>query len=45
MFGDPDAQRERLRAFADDGITTFVLAPVAEPDAVLRFVDGMAPGG
>ena len=44
VFGDPDAQRERLGAFADDGITTFVLAPVAEPDAVLRFVDGMAPG-
>jgi probable F420-dependent oxidoreductase len=44
VFGDPDAQRERLGAFADDGITTFVLAPVAEPDAVLRFVEGMAPG-
>jgi probable F420-dependent oxidoreductase len=44
VFGDPDAQRERLRAFADDGITTFVLSPVAEPDAALRFVEGMAPG-
>ena len=44
LFGDADAQRERLRAFADDGITTFVLAPVCEPGEVPAFVEAMAPG-
>jgi probable F420-dependent oxidoreductase len=43
VFGDPDAQRERLDAFAEGGITTFVLAPVCEPDQVMGFVEGMAP--
>jgi probable F420-dependent oxidoreductase len=41
--GDGDAQRERLRAFADGGITTFVLAPVCEPAQVPDFIDAMAP--
>jgi probable F420-dependent oxidoreductase len=45
LFGDAGAQRERLRAFADDGITTFVLTPVCEPYEVARFVDDLAPGG
>jgi alkanesulfonate monooxygenase SsuD/methylene tetrahydromethanopterin reductase-like flavin-dependent oxidoreductase (luciferase family) len=44
LFGSADAQRERLRAFADGGITTFVLTPVCEPGDVVRYVDGMAPG-
>jgi probable F420-dependent oxidoreductase len=44
VFGDPDAQRERLDAFADGGITTFVLTPVGEPAQAMAFVDGMAPG-
>ena len=44
IFGDPDdAARAAAAQFADGGITTFVLAPVAEPDAALRFVEGMAP--
>jgi probable F420-dependent oxidoreductase len=43
LFGDPDAQRERLRAFADGGITTFVLTPVCEPGQVEDFIEGMAP--
>jgi probable F420-dependent oxidoreductase len=43
LFGDGDAQRERLREFADGGITTFVLAPVCEPAAVPAFIDAMAP--
>jgi probable F420-dependent oxidoreductase len=43
LFGDGDAQRERLRAFADGGITTFVLAPVCEPAQVPGFIDAMAP--
>ena len=45
LFGDADAQRERLRAFAEGGITTFVLTPVCEPDGVSGFVDGLAPAG
>jgi probable F420-dependent oxidoreductase len=43
LFGDAEAQRERLRAFADGGITTFVLTPVCEPAEVLRYVEAMAP--
>jgi probable F420-dependent oxidoreductase len=43
LFGAPGEQRERLHAFAADGITTFVLNPVCEPPEVLRFVEGMAP--
>ena len=44
LFGDAAAQRERLQAFAEDGITTFVLTPVCEPSEVARFVDDLAPG-
>src|SRR3954471_1497722 len=44
LFGPADQQRERLREFADGGITTFVLAPICEPPEVLRFVEAMAPG-
>jgi probable F420-dependent oxidoreductase len=43
LFGSADAQRERLRAFADGGITTFVLTPVCAPADVVAYVDGMAP--
>src|SRR3954463_12627294 len=43
LFGDGDAMRERLRQFADGGITTFVLAPVCEPAQVPGFIDAMAP--
>src|SRR4051795_13151882 len=43
VFGDGGAMHERLRAFADDGITTFVLAPMCEPAEVLRFVEALAP--
>ena len=44
LFGDAAAQRERLHAFAEGGITTFVLTPVCEPSEVARFVDDLAPG-
>ena len=44
LFGDGAAQRERLEAFAEGGITTFVLTPVCEPSEVPRFVDDLAPG-
>jgi len=44
LFGDAAAQRERLQAFAEGGITTFVLTPVCGPHEVARFVDDLAPG-
>ena len=43
LFGSASEQRERLDAFAEGGITTFVLTPVCEPPEVLRFVEAMAP--
>jgi probable F420-dependent oxidoreductase len=43
LFGPAPEQRERLEAFAEGGITTFVLTPVCEPPEVLRFVEAMAP--
>src|SRR3954469_7605370 len=43
VFGDGGAQRERLQAFAEAGITTFVLAPICEPGEVGSFVDALAP--
>src|SRR3954447_19734851 len=43
VFGDGGVQRERLQAFAEAGITTFVLAPICEPGEVGSFVDALAP--
>jgi probable F420-dependent oxidoreductase len=43
LFGSADQQRERLQAFADDGITTFVLSPICDPPEVVPFLQGMAP--
>lgn len=43
VFGEAGAQRERLQAFADEGITTFVLSAVGEPADVMPFVEAMAP--
>ena len=43
VFGDPDSQRARLEEFAAGGITTFVLAPICEPDEVPGFIDGLRP--
>jgi len=43
VFGSPDAQHERLRAFADGGITTFVLSPLCAPEELQGFIDGLAP--
>jgi probable F420-dependent oxidoreductase len=45
LFGDAAAQRDRLAAFAEGGITTFVLTPVCEPAEVALFVDALAPAG
>jgi probable F420-dependent oxidoreductase len=43
VFGDGDAQRERLGAFAEAGITTFVLAPVCEPGRWAEVIDELRP--
>jgi probable F420-dependent oxidoreductase len=43
VFGDGPAQHERLRAFADAGITTFVLAPTCEPGEWPAVIDALAP--
>jgi hypothetical protein len=43
VFGDPDSQRARLEEFAAGGITTFVLAPICEPDEVPGFIAGLRP--
>jgi probable F420-dependent oxidoreductase len=43
VFGDGAAQHERLREFADAGITTFVLAPVCEPDRWPAVIDELRP--
>jgi probable F420-dependent oxidoreductase len=43
LFGDAGAQHERLQAFADAGITTFVLAPVCEPGGWPAIIEALRP--
>jgi probable F420-dependent oxidoreductase len=43
VFGSPDEQRERLAAYADKGITTMCLTPIAPPEAVPGWIEAMAP--
>ena len=43
LFGDAGAQHERLRAFAEGGITTFVLAPICDAARVPEVIDALAP--
>ena len=42
VFGSPGEMRERLDAFAERGITTFVLTPIARPEAVPDLIDALA---
>jgi probable F420-dependent oxidoreductase len=42
VFGDPGAMKERLGAFAERGITTFVLTPIAAPEQVGDLIDALA---
>jgi alkanesulfonate monooxygenase SsuD/methylene tetrahydromethanopterin reductase-like flavin-dependent oxidoreductase (luciferase family) len=42
VFGGPDEQRERLAAFAEAGITTFVLTPICGPEQLLDTIRGLA---
>ena len=43
VFGTPAEMKERLGAFADGGITTLILTPLAAPDQVAGLVDALAP--
>lgn len=43
VFGAPEAMRERLGAFAEGGITTLILTPLAAPDQLDGLVDSLAP--
>jgi probable F420-dependent oxidoreductase len=43
VFGDPAAMRERLQEYAERGITTLVLTPIAPPEALPALIDGLAP--
>jgi alkanesulfonate monooxygenase SsuD/methylene tetrahydromethanopterin reductase-like flavin-dependent oxidoreductase (luciferase family) len=43
VFGSPDEQRERLAAYAEKGITTLCLTPIAPPDAVPGLIEALAP--
>jgi probable F420-dependent oxidoreductase len=43
VFGGPDEHRERLAAYADKGITTLCLTPIAPPEAVPGWIEAMAP--
>jgi probable F420-dependent oxidoreductase len=43
VFGGPDEQRERLQAFAEKGITTLCLTPIAPPEEMPRLIEALAP--
>jgi probable F420-dependent oxidoreductase len=43
LFGDAAAWRERLHAFAEGGITTFVLSPMCEPAELPALIGGLRP--
>jgi len=42
IFGSPEQQKARLDEFAGGGITTFVLTPIATPDALPGLIDALA---
>jgi alkanesulfonate monooxygenase SsuD/methylene tetrahydromethanopterin reductase-like flavin-dependent oxidoreductase (luciferase family) len=42
VFGSPEEQRARLEEFAAQGITTFVLTPIAAPDQLPGLIDALA---
>lgn len=43
VFGSPGEMRERLDEFADGGITTLILTPLASPEQLPGLVDALAP--
>jgi len=44
VFGGPDEQRERLAAYAEKGVTTLCITPIAPPDQVAGLIEALAPG-
>lgn len=42
IFGEPAEQRARLEQYADGGITTFVLTPIAAPDQLAGLIAALA---
>jgi probable F420-dependent oxidoreductase len=43
VFGGPDEQRDRLQAYAERGITTLCLTPIAPPEDIPRLIEALAP--
>lgn len=43
IFGSPAQQRERLSRYAERGIRTFVLTPIAAPDELPKLLESLAP--
>ena len=42
IFGEPGAMRDRLHEYANRGITTLVLTPIAPPEDLPRMIDELA---
>lgn len=42
IFGSPEEQHERLQRYADAGITTFVLTPIAAPEQLPSLIEALA---
>lgn len=43
LFGSPEQIKERAGAFAEAGITTLVLTPIAPPEQLPGLIDALAP--
>jgi probable F420-dependent oxidoreductase len=43
VFGAPDEQRARLAAYAEKGITTLCLTPIAPPENVPDLIEALSP--
>ena len=43
VFGPPDAQRERLAAYVEAGVTSLCLTPMCGPDDLPATIAGLAP--
>jgi probable F420-dependent oxidoreductase len=43
VFGSPDEQRGRLARYAEKGVTTLCITPIAPPDAVAGLIEALAP--
>jgi probable F420-dependent oxidoreductase len=43
LFGAPEQMHDRLRGFAEAGVTTFVLTPICEPGRLAGVIGALAP--